>query len=184
MEDINIDLLKEKLYQVSKALFKISETLVDESKQHISEKDALIKICSLMHDADIICSRYRVDRLIEDCMEPTASKVLDDKQTEWVRKYIGKWNLESPEITFPSCCDGCSNNPKNGGSGICNCTLPYMQNPITYESDVSVDDCCEAVNFNQNVFAVNEDFLDRISKITHDDINTAVERIRPYINRE
>ena len=20
-------------------------------------------------------------------------------------------------------CDGCSNNPKNGGSGICNCTL-------------------------------------------------------------
>ena len=23
----------------------------------------------------------------------------------------------------PSPCDGCSNNPKNGGSGICHCTL-------------------------------------------------------------
>lgn len=26
----------------------------------------------------------------------------------------------------PSCCRGCSNHPSNGGSGICNCTLPYM----------------------------------------------------------
>jgi len=25
-----------------------------------------------------------------------------------------------------SVCDGCSNNPKNGGSGICLCTLPYV----------------------------------------------------------
>ena len=24
-------------------------------------------------------------------------------------------------------CVNCSNNPKNGGSGICHCTLPYMQ---------------------------------------------------------
>ena len=23
----------------------------------------------------------------------------------------------------PSPCDGCANNPKNGGSGICHCTL-------------------------------------------------------------
>ena len=26
-----------------------------------------------------------------------------------------------------SACEGCSNNPKNGGSGICNCTLGQMQ---------------------------------------------------------
>ena len=26
-------------------------------------------------------------------------------------------------------CKQCPNNPKNGGSGICNCTLPYMYGP-------------------------------------------------------
>lgn len=24
------------------------------------------------------------------------------------------------------CCAQCPNNPKNGGSGVCHCTLPYM----------------------------------------------------------
>ena len=74
MADINVEMLKDKLYTVAKALFMISETLVDESKLHISKEDALVKICSYMHDADIICSRYRIDKLIEDCMEP----VIDD----------------------------------------------------------------------------------------------------------
>lgn len=35
-----------------------------------------------------------------------------------------------PEIKLGyeyNCCKGCSNNPANGGSGICNCTLPYME---------------------------------------------------------
>lgn len=32
-------------------------------------------------------------------------------------------------------CKYCSNNPKNGGSGICNCTIPYMNNATTtYET--------------------------------------------------
>lgn len=26
-------------------------------------------------------------------------------------------------------CKDCSNNPKNGGSGVCHCTLPYMYGP-------------------------------------------------------
>ena len=26
----------------------------------------------------------------------------------------------------PACCRNCSNHPSNGGSGICNCVLPYM----------------------------------------------------------
>ena len=29
------------------------------------------------------------------------------------------------------CCKGCSNNPANGGSGICNCTLPYFERSRT-----------------------------------------------------
>lgn len=28
--------------------------------------------------------------------------------------------------SIPSCCRNCANHPKNGGSGICHCTLPYM----------------------------------------------------------
>lgn len=27
---------------------------------------------------------------------------------------------------IPECCKGCLNHPSNGGSGICNCALPYM----------------------------------------------------------
>jgi len=29
------------------------------------------------------------------------------------------------------CCENCSNNPKNGGSGVCFCTLPYYMNQST-----------------------------------------------------
>ena len=44
MADINVEMLKEKLYPAAKALFIIGETLVDESKQHISAEDAIKKI--------------------------------------------------------------------------------------------------------------------------------------------
>lgn len=27
---------------------------------------------------------------------------------------------------IPSCCKNCPNHPINGGSGFCNCTLPYF----------------------------------------------------------
>lgn len=29
------------------------------------------------------------------------------------------------------CCTNCANNPANGGSGFCNCTLPYLENGTT-----------------------------------------------------
>lgn len=32
---------------------------------------------------------------------------------------------------IPNCCKNCSNHPSNGGSGVCNCTLPYFENSIT-----------------------------------------------------
>jgi len=34
--------------------------------------------------------------------------------------------VERREWVGPECCRNCSNNPNNGGSGICNCMLPYM----------------------------------------------------------
>lgn len=43
-------------------------------------------------------------------------------------------------------CFNCPNNPKNGGSGICNCTLPYIHNPVfsSYQYNSS---CAYASNF-------------------------------------
>jgi hypothetical protein len=68
---------------------------------------------------------------VTDSMVSKICNDFEEKYNEWQREYLGKWiGLESREVDYPSCCDGCSNNPKNGGSGICNCTLPYMQNPI------------------------------------------------------
>ena len=175
--DINIEKLRDELYKVSKALFGIGETCVEASKQHISEKEALSKIRVYLNDVGV-WSRFMVDQLIENCMGPDVSRALDDKQTEWVRKYLGKWNIESTEINFPSCCDGCSNNPKNGGSGICNCTLPYMQNPTTYT--VNQEDLCMVNGTCGYVYATDT----KLTNTSTVNIADAVERMKKYIKEE
>ena len=132
MANINIEMLKGKLYPVAKALFMIGETLVDESKQHISEQEALGKIRSYLREADVICSRYGVDRLIEDCMyTKPVSNTLDETENESLNNWLNTKPFLYPD-TFPSVCDQCSNNPKNGGSGICNCTIPDMSDPLKW----------------------------------------------------
>lgn len=52
---------------------------------------------------------------------------------EWQRNYLGKWNISDPLDDFNNTltkgnfennsCANCSSNPKNGGDGICFCTL-------------------------------------------------------------
>ena len=172
MAEINVEMLKDKLYPVAKALFVIGETLVDVSKHHISAEDAIDKIRTSMYDADVICSRYRVDRLIEECMEPQVYN--------WFEDY-GKTYLKVNGLDYPDCCDSCSNNPKNGGSGICNCTLPYMQNPTIYNVSTTTDDCCMASNVDRKTFIVNKDFLDNIPKMSSSEIEASIERIKKYI---
>ena len=132
MADINVIMLKEELYKVASALFRMGETCVEASKQHISESDALNKIRDYLNDAEM-WSRFKVDQLIENCMEPQVYNTLDELDSDWLRKYLNEQPLQvydksypSIEINFPSVCDECSNNPKNGGSGICHCTLPYF----------------------------------------------------------
>lgn len=175
MADINVEMLKEKLYKVASALFCISETCVDVSKLHISETDALNKIRNYLYDTDIIGSRYCVDKFIEECMEPQVYN--------WFEDY-GKRYLEVNGFDYPDCCEGCSNNPKNGGSGICNCTLPYMQNTVTYVSTntSSVDDfSCMANNIGSNVYFVRD--INQTKKNTADfnRISEDVERTKQYI---
>ena len=86
MADINVEMLKEKLDPVAKALFIISETLVDVSKQHISAERAIDKIRSYMHETDVIGSRYRVDKLIEECMTHKIYNTSKDQQESWIKK--------------------------------------------------------------------------------------------------
>jgi len=43
-----------------------------------------------------------------------------------ILKEISKQGYLSSFFNSPECCRNCSNNPANGGSGICHCTLPYM----------------------------------------------------------
>ena len=48
------------------------------------------------------------------------------------------WPIEWVKPTYdpvPPCCRNCSNHPRNGGSGICCCTLPYMTGTSTGGSD-------------------------------------------------
>lgn len=177
MADVNVEMLKDKLYKVASALFIISETLVDESKQHISAEKAIDKIRSYMRDTDAIVSRYRVNLLIEECMEPIVSNAFEEPTQDWLKKYLMDQPLQTFEASYPSCCDGCSNNPKNGGSGICNCTLPYMQNPVMY----SIGDSCMANNIGGGVyFTTNTDNLKKYMADA-DRIADAHERIKKYM---
>lgn len=66
MANINVEKLKEKLYPTASAIFCISEVCVDVSKQHISAEDAIDKIRGYLGKTEMF-SKYRVDRLIEDC---------------------------------------------------------------------------------------------------------------------
>jgi hypothetical protein len=66
MANIDEKKLREKLYTVASALFRISEVCVDVSKKHISADDAIDKIRGYLGKAEMF-SKYRVDKLIADC---------------------------------------------------------------------------------------------------------------------
>ena len=39
--------------------------------------------------------------------------------------------IETNNTYVPNCCKACSSHPSNGGSGVCNCTLPYFEENTT-----------------------------------------------------
>jgi hypothetical protein len=171
-------MLKEKLYKVSKALFCMGEVCVDVSKQHISGRDALNKIRGYLNDAGM-WSRFKVDQLIDDCMEQHVCNAFEEPDREWLKKALNEQPIQTLEINYPDCCDGCSNNPKNGGSGICNCTLPYMQNPTTYT--VPYEDTCMANNIDGRVYFAADTKSLTEHKASHERIAEAVARTQKYI---
>ena len=55
--------------------------------------------------------------------------------------FIDDIDDNEPDIkmfSYPNVCAHCSNNPANGGSGICNCTLPYMRQTTTNEGQTYI----------------------------------------------
>ena len=56
-------------------------------------------------------------------------KELLEKEFQRGRESVGMWTIKTydttPIKTFTTnkACDNCSNSPKNGGSGLCNCIL-------------------------------------------------------------
>lgn len=58
------------------------------------------------------------------------------------------------DFGIPDCCRNCSNHPRNGGSGICCCTLPYMTTSgdvITYGTRNEVYSCGEVRSDNTSL---------------------------------
>lgn len=47
-----------------------------------------------------------------------------DTNTDWIIPFK---SFYAKETLLDDPCQGCSNHPKNGGSGVCHCTIPYMR---------------------------------------------------------
>lgn len=47
------------------------------------------------------------------------------------KQFLDKYNNLPYSFYNYSACEFCSSNPKNGGSGNCNCTLPSITHPVT-----------------------------------------------------
>lgn len=64
-----------------------------------------------------------------DCqMQDVPQDLLQLDFCKYCKRNLGNfWNSFNWETNFykRDVCDGCSNNPKNGGSGVCLCTLGF-----------------------------------------------------------
>lgn len=72
------------------------------------------------------------DRLDKEC------KLIVSEDVVKLKPYMPLNGLQTDPMELSQCipnipipCRGCSNHPSNGGSGICNCTLPYFGDNIT-----------------------------------------------------
>lgn len=91
MAEINIEMLREKLHKAAIALSCISEVCVDVSKQHISSERAIDKIRNYLRDTDVIGSRYRVDQLIEECMDPVLHNIISNAEiNDWFNQALSE----------------------------------------------------------------------------------------------
>lgn len=91
MVEMNVELLREKLHKAAIALSCISEVCVDVSKQHISAERAIDKIRNYLYDTDVIGSRYRVDMLIQECMDPVVHNIISNEEVnDWLSQALSE----------------------------------------------------------------------------------------------
>lgn len=74
------------------------------------------------------------DNNIKYCLPPWCSKCnsFHSPKEECTKPVNDNKYVFEHVDNIPDCCKGCPNHPNNGGSGICNCTLPYLNNLNNY----------------------------------------------------
>ena len=83
---------------------------------------------------DAINQRKPMDYIaaLWDCLDALCAeenKTLEDFDTDWAFRDTTTYDysqVKSYSFSPYNVCEGCSNNPQNGGSGICCCSLPDM----------------------------------------------------------
>ena len=66
---------------------------------------------------------------------PTTNQIIGNMPPTNFNDYTTLINDNKPNINnIPTCCQRCSNHPSNGGSGVCHCTLPYMESSKSSQS--------------------------------------------------
>ena len=115
-----------------------------------------------------------------------ATNTTNTVDTPSLNDYLNNFNGDYPKAYLvgnfeQSACINCSNNPKSGGSGICNCTLPYMQNPTTY---MTSEDSCIVNNIGGNAYFVTNLSDLTTHKVSPDRIAEAVERTQKYLKNK
>lgn len=88
--------------------------------------DRLDKPCMLLATSDDKKSISDIDKLIKELPVIKIPSTVQPNVPDY------DFNKPLPYLEhIPNCCKNCNNHPSNGGSGICNCVLPYMETSTT-----------------------------------------------------
>lgn len=99
---------------------------------------AIVKKCESESDHEWECTLISTHIMHYTCKKCGAYKTIPfddpfDGETIKSDKLFDNWIMMNniPNNDIPNCCKLCSNHPSNGGSGFCNCTLPYFEQSLT-----------------------------------------------------
>lgn len=53
---------------------------------------------------------------------------------EWLLDMQNARVISNPPDDIPDCCKPCTNHPRNGGSGVCFCTLPSQSGVVPWHN--------------------------------------------------
>lgn len=87
---------------------------------------ATVKKCESESDHEWECIALSTDRIHYWCKKCGATKI-----TPYESQPLSIPYSSIKDNNIPNCCKLCSNHPSNGGSGFCNCTLPYFEQSWT-----------------------------------------------------